>query len=203
MYKVFINDRPLLLTDQYPDLRSEAVLLYLKFDSNTTLREAIDMLEGENVVDKVVVYHHDLAELWETFRSNYEFVKAAGGVVTNPKGQRLFIFRNGLWDLPKGKLEAGESFEVAAVREVEEECGISGLALGAELSPTYHTYEHKGKHVLKITRWYTMQGEADALVPQTEEGIEEVRWVEQGEAPALAQQTYNSLKGLMLEGWEG
>lgn len=201
MYKVFINDRPLILTDQYPDLRSESLLLYLRFDSNTTLREAVEVLEADGIVTKVVVYHHDLAELWEAFMGNYQLVKAAGGVVTNARNERLFIFRNGLWDLPKGKLEAGESFEIAAVREVEEECGISGLELGNELSPTWHTYKHKGNDVLKQTRWYAMSGNADNLVPQTEEGIEKVEWMSKQQAEQIHDHTYNSLKALFLENW--
>ena len=72
---------------------------------------------------------------------------AAGGLVTNPQGQILWIFRRGFWDLPKGKVEKMESIEEAALREVEEECGIKQLVLDKLIDKTYHIYKIKGKYI--------------------------------------------------------
>jgi len=124
----------------------------------------------------------------------YLEVNAAGGLVTNSEGEFLLIRRSGLWDLPKGHQEAGEQIEATALREVEEETGIKGLTLGQFIRVTDHTYFRDEKWFLKHTWWYSMTctGESD-LVPQTEEGITEVRWVAKSELPELLSQTYPTI----------
>jgi len=105
-------------------------------------------------------------------------IKAAGGLVKNNKEKYLFIFRNGKWDLPKGKLEKGEKVREGAVREVEEECGITVSKCGAKILSTYHVYSFKGDLVLKKTWWYKMKYKGKGkLKPQLEEGITDVRWL--------------------------
>ncbi len=117
-------------------------------------------------------------ELFEAFAAHYRLVEAGGGLVTNPAREVLMIFRRGCWDLPKGKRERGEEISACALREVEEECGIEGLELGALLHTTYHTYEERGEQILKKSYWYAMRVTGSSpLTPQTEEGITEVRWV--------------------------
>ena len=124
----------------------------------------------------------------------YLEVNAAGGLVTNSEGEFLLIRRSGLWDLPKGHQEDGEQIEATALREVEEETGIKGLTLGQFIRVTDHTYFRDEKWFLKHTWWYSMtcNGESD-LVPQTEEGITEVRWVAKSELPELLSQTYPTI----------
>ncbi|MDR1022150.1 MAG: NUDIX domain-containing protein [Prevotellaceae bacterium] len=111
---------------------------------------------------------------WAHFCSHYRLVEAAGGLVKNGSGEYLLIFRNGRWDLPKGKREAGESMEQTAIREVMEECGVDRLTLQGLLQVTYHTYALPDADVLKRTCWYSMSyfGERSKLRPQAEEGIE-------------------------------
>ena len=97
-----------------------------------------------------------IEENWKDFCSKFIMIEAAGGLVFNKDGHILMIFRNGKWDLPKGKLEIGESVEECAKREVEEECGIYGLDIIEKLLDTYHTYKLKGNKILKKTYWYKM-----------------------------------------------
>jgi 8-oxo-dGTP pyrophosphatase MutT (NUDIX family) len=113
-------------------------------------------------------------EEWGNFCSGYTIVEAGGGLVQNSRGEYLMIFRNGKWDLPKGKREPGESTEQNALREVEEECSIDRLRLEQLLLVTHHTYTLHGADVLKPTHWYAMryEGNASAFTPQQEEGIE-------------------------------
>ncbi len=107
-----------------------------------------------------------------------EKIIAAGGIVENEKGEILFQFRRGFWDLPKGKLDDGESIEACAVREVEEETGLKNINLGDLVDTTTHFYTEKNKEIEKITYWYAMRVEGDqTLVPQLEEGIQELKWV--------------------------
>ena len=119
-----------------------------------------------------------ITENWESFCANYVVIKAVGGLVYNDKNQLLMIFRNGKWDLPKGKLEVNENIEQCAIREVEEECGISGLIITQQLQETYHTYEINGQRILKRTYWFIMRSSFKGnLAPQTKEGITAVIWV--------------------------
>lgn len=124
----------------------------------------------------------------------YQLIEAAGGVVVNNQQQVLWMFRLGKWDLPKGKLEKNEKFETAAVREVEEECNVKAV-LGTKICTTYHTYTHKNKLVLKKTRWYAMKSDfTGTLIPQTEEGIEKVEWMNEKQQIQAMTNTYSSIR---------
>lgn len=148
------------------------------------------------------LFADDLEALWDTFRSAYAFVVAAGGAVTADDGRLLVMRRLGKWDLPKGKVDKGEGIEAAALREVQEECGIEQLDVLGALPSTWHTYERNGRQHLKRTDWFLMVGCADeVLVPQTEEGIEEVRWMTPVEVSAMKADTYPSLLPV-IEAWE-
>jgi len=206
MYKVFINDKPVVLTDDISRLEKGQRGIHLTFDTREVLLLGIEALEDQDNVDSLVVVHDDLAHLWEVFRSNYTFIGAAGGLVKNTKGEILFIQRLGKWDLPKGKIEKGEDAQGAAVREVEEECGISGLSIVGELSPTYHTYLpdrqaglQDDEKILKKTHWFEMLCKDDEpLKPQIEEGITEVRWFSESEMEMVLDNTYNSIRELLI-----
>ncbi|MEF9950565.1 MAG: NUDIX domain-containing protein [Mucinivorans sp.] len=125
-------------------------------------------------------------------------IKAGGGVVINPKGEILMIFRRGHWDLPKGKLEEGESIECCALREVEEECGIGDLILGRFICITEHNYTEHGCDLIKQTHWFAMQGEG-LLTPQLSEDITRACWVDPAEVPVFLEQSYPSIAEVFRE----
>lgn len=121
-------------------------------------------------------------------------IMAAGGLVENEKGELLLIYRKKHWDLPKGKLDDGESIEECAVREVEEETGLRNVLLGELIDTTLHQYEENGDLITKKTVWYRMKGSSlDALVPQTEEQIEDIRWVNVDEIQTFISDTYPNI----------
>jgi len=125
-------------------------------------------------------------------------IVAAGGIVSNEQQQLLLIFRRGVWDLPKGKLDKGETIEACAVREVEEETGIRNILLGDSISVTYHEYYDKWvkADVIKETHWFAMQITGNqVLVPQTEEDIEQIQWVEGREVKKY----YNNMHKNIIE----
>ena len=125
---------------------------------------------------------------------NYLKVNAGGGLVTNSRGEFLLIQRDGLWDLPKGHQEPGEPMEKTALREVEEETGLHNLILGEFICTTSHTYFRDERWYLKHTWWYSMLCNEDTSpVPQSEEGITEVRWADISELPDLLQETYPTI----------
>ena len=135
---------------------------------------------------------------WHTFIADKWIIEAAGGMVFNPKGELLMMLRRGQWDMPKGKLDEGETIEACALREVEEETGISNLRLCEKLQTTYHTYAFQGKTVLKPSHWYKMECTGtEELVPQTEEDITELLWANNVKAAELAKKAFPSIREMI------
>jgi len=127
-----------------------------------------------------------------------EIIEAAGGMVLNKHGDVLMIFRRGFWDLPKGKIEPGESIEKCAIREVQEETGINRLEIIKKLQVTYHTYMIGNKTILKPSHWFKMiHEENEKTIPQTEEDITEIKWMNQKEVNAILDKSYASISELL------
>lgn len=123
---------------------------------------------------------------------------AAGGLVTNDNGDLLMIFRRDKWDLPKGKLDEGESIAACAVREVEEETGLKQVILGDSLGITLHTYVEDGVEVQKETHWYKMQAPGiQTLVPQYEEDITKIEWANKTALNDHLQNTYANIADII------
>lgn len=121
-------------------------------------------------------------------------IEAGGGLVHTENGTVLLIYRNGKWDLPKGKLDEGEATDAAAVREVQEETGLEQLQLEAPLTVTYHTYYQDNVLILKESHWYLMKSpEQKEMVPQLEEGIEKCEWVKLDALAPYLENTHPSI----------
>ena len=132
------------------------------------------------------------------FKKKYTCIHASGGVVFNYKNELLLIFRNGVWDLPKGKIEYNESYEDAAIREVAEETGVKNLYLKNFLVTTYHTYSQNSIDYLKITSWFTMYTKSNMkLVPQVQEGITKAEWVNFKDVSDKMVNTYGNIKDVL------
>jgi len=139
------------------------------------------------------------SEEFERFARQYRLIHAAGGIVQNEDNEILMIFRLEKWDFPKGKVEEGESFDEAALREVEEETGLHDITLGKPLPSTFHTYDLHGEPILKETHWFHMQAPKQPLTPQTVEDISQAVWVPIEEVSRKLEESYPSLRAL----WEG
>ncbi|KAF0204585.1 MAG: ADP-ribose [Bacteroidetes bacterium] len=201
MYKVFINDKPVFLCGKPDDGFSDGFQgAKIEVNGRKSIKAALKLFtENESGQEQFLIYNNrDVKKLLDDFISLFWYLEAAGGVVKNQEGNRLFIFRFGRWDLPKGKLEKGETPAEAALREVEEETGISGHRLISELPSTFHIYEHKGKKVLKRTYWYAMQYEGnEILAPQIEEEITNAEWINPERYTRIFNSTYASLHDLL------
>lgn len=133
-------------------------------------------------------------EMEDLIKSQYSVVKAAGGIVQNEFGQILMMYRLKTWDLPKGKLDKGESSKVAAIREVEEECGVKAK-LGEKVCTTFHTYTYKNEAILKQTKWYSMNLIDDSkMKPQVEENIEKLEWMGREKVKSALINSYSSIR---------
>ncbi len=191
MYKVFFNDRVVLLTDDFIKHFQLKYGLFYKFRDKEDLLELIDFYRKLKRINSLFIFHHDIEQLRTVFKSCFYNIHAAGGLVRNDKGQVLIIKRRGRWDLPKGKLNTDEAPEHAALREVEEECGLKGLEINEQLLSTYHAYDLEDKHILKKTYWYSMLYRGNATpVPQQNEDITEIIWFDAGNLIEITGNTY-------------
>lgn len=137
-------------------------------------------------------------EQLQRFCSDKRVIEAAGGLVINRSGDLLMIYRRGKWDLPKGKLDAGETLEACALREVSEETGLTQLSLIRFLHTTYHTYVQDEQEIIKPSHWFLMhQQSTEALVPQIEEDITDIKWVSKEEVRNLAEITFGSIREMI------
>ena len=154
-------------------------------------------------------YHTWDVPLWllRLLKRRMRWVRAAGGMVTRDDGMMLLILRNGRWDLPKGKVEAGETLLQGALREVEEETGIKAVCAQGHTLPTanyplptktYHIFNLYGGWHLKQTSWCPMSVADGSAVgkPQEEEGITGVEWVTPDEWHRRLEGSYGTLRTL-------
>src|SRR5690554_2284026 len=190
MYKVFVNNRPLFLTNKI-----EKETDFQLFLLNSVDIEQLVIKIFKNKIHKAFLYHPDEKEILTTLKSRVPVEKAAGGLVYNKRGEILFIFRNGKWDLPKDGVEKKEKKKEAAMREVEEETGVGKLKITEKLEKTYHIFKRGGKFKLKITHWYKMESSFSGTpIPQIEENIEKAVWVKPEDIPNLLQNSYENIK---------
>lgn len=146
-------------------------------------------------VDVFVWTSHGIRYLANYLFSHFIYVKAAGGLVSEPEGKHLLIFREGCWDIPKGMVEKGESIAHAAMREVGEETGIHDVALGPIIDKTYHIYDKYGGWHLKQTSWYHMTTSMQSATnPQSEEGITQAVWLSHSECVDKLSHSFASLQ---------
>ncbi|MDO8628069.1 MAG: NUDIX domain-containing protein [Candidatus Diapherotrites archaeon] len=146
---------------------------------------------------KRLIITGDEEKIWNVFRSLFSYIEASGGIVKNEKDELLLIYRNHHWDLPKGKMEKGETPAETALREVEEECGVKNLKIIKQLSSTYHIF-FQNNECMKRTYWFEMTCKDSAkLTPQAEEGIKEAKWMSKEEVKKIANKIYPSLREIL------
>lgn len=204
MYKVFFNDRAVFLSDSF--LKNYVVNngLFYKYHNKNDLKFLLDRFERSQQLQQLFVHFDDLNELQFQFKSCFTYVEAAGGIVKNKAGQVLIIRRFEKWDLPKGKIKENEDYKSGALREVEEETGISGMTITGALSPTWHTYRLNNESILKKTHWFEMHySGSETLTPQADEGITDVKWINSSEIAMVAENTYASILDVLKEGMPG
>ena len=194
MYKVFFKDRTVFFRNDLTETFLNHSGLFYKFGSKHELKALINVFYDLNEIRKLYLVHENPELIWNEFRGCFTHIEAAGGLVMNPDNQILVIFRNGIWDLPKGKADAGESMEETALREVAEECGIYPLSLGQKIIETYHTYRIGNENILKRTHWYDMKYKGGKNPePEKEENISEIRWVNPADMGFVLQNTFPSI----------
>ncbi len=197
MYKIFVNDKPIIFSLQ-PVVSGLYKHLPHTVYSQQTLMDRVRAVEEQHNNGEVIVCQN-IDEAWVEFNTYFKAIHAAGGIVFNTHNKLLIIKRLGKWDLPKGKIDAGETIEEAAIREVEEECGIDNLSITKKITVSYHTYKLYGHRFLKVTHWFEMNTFfTGTLIPQAEENITEAIWVNKQDIKPIELDTYASIRDILL-----
>jgi 8-oxo-dGTP pyrophosphatase MutT (NUDIX family) len=200
MYKVFFKDRTVFFRDDFPETFRTKYGLFYKYESGDKLAEIVSAFFHLKKINSLYLFHSDLQVLQMEFSSLFKHIKAAGGLVRNSKDEFLVIKRNGVWDLPKGKSEKGETADQAAVREVSEECGLESPEIHSFLLKTYHAYMQDGKAILKETDWFEMRvGGNVKTTPEEKENITEVRWLKPDQASLIKSNTFPLIVDVLTE----
>ena len=196
MYKVFFNQKPLILTSKILKSSDSNPLIHIKFSSKNQILKAVKAKKTESVY----IYHKNIKKLWEIFTKKFPIIDAAGGLVERSDGKILFIYRNNRWDLPKGGVEKKELIIEAAQREVKEETGLADLIVINKIGETYHIFK-KGKNFrLKRTYWFKMKSDYQGeLFPQEEEGIISAEWINKKRIPEIFKNAYENIKEIVNE----
>ncbi|WGH76744.1 NUDIX domain-containing protein [Tenacibaculum tangerinum] len=189
MYKVFVNDKPIIFTTSLKNEEDFPVFIC----KNIIIEELIYRLKVGKL-EGVYLYSNDFTKDWLNFKVHFKMITAAGGLVLNKNRELLFIYRADKWDLPKGRVEEGEDLEEAAIREVEEECGIEKLIIKRKLLITYHLFIQQNEYRLKETHWYLMFSNYErSLTPQLEEGITKAEFKNAQETKHALQNTFANI----------
>ncbi len=197
MYKVFIQNRPIFFISIKEIKKHDGIFIREEF-AITEKVQLTDLLTSLPNHLNLHVICENPEETMLLFFEDHQKVEAAGGLVKR-KSKFLFIKRNGTWDIPKGKLEGNETPEDGALREIEEECGITNIALGTHIITTYHTYEYKGIPTLKKTYWYSCDYSGPKKgTPQLEEGITKIAWKKTEELNKILENTYASIADVIF-----
>tara|TARA_B100000963_G_scaffold273458_1_gene241682 strand:+ start:11569 stop:12180 length:612 start_codon:yes stop_codon:yes gene_type:complete len=191
MYKVFFNQKPIILTTSLILPSEESPFFYVKF---TDKKFIVQILKSKKT-KMLFLYHSKEEKLWYYFLDMFKLIEASGGLVKNIKTNRfLFIFRNNKWDLPKGRINKNEEVKTAAIREVEEETGVKNLSIIKPLNTTYHVFKKNRKYRLKKTFWYLMHTDySNKLTPEKKEGIDKAVWIEKNAIVTLNSTMYQNI----------
>lgn len=193
MQKIFVGNKPIILTTQ---VEKETDFKNLLIDS-VSIQKILSVLKKDKY-KSVHLIGSDLDSTLKIFLKFLPNIIAGGGKVLNPSERILFIFRNGKWDLPKGKAESNETIDKTALREVEEETGIKGLSITKPLDITYHIFKRNNQYQIKKTYWFEMFSEYEGdLKPQLNEGITKVKWIGPKKLKKVKKNIYANIESLI------
>ncbi len=203
MYKIFFNTAEILIVEEQKNKAGQCNMLLNINDLKSNFNRYTYAWKQLITPATICLTSPTPSEGFQEFASLFKNMEAAGGIVTNPYNKVLVIKRNGIWDLPKGKKEKGEDHKTTALREVNEETGITDLAINRFFDTTYHIYDTYGEWTLKTTYWFVMTSRSEEFTPQTEEGIEEVRYLSKTEIDRLKHKMYPLVYKLLMKFFHG
>lgn len=200
MHKIYFENRCIIICNEGEQALADPNSVEFHFGEKVDMHALVAMFKTPGALSRIYIPTDDTEGMYRKVCAEFKEVDAAGGLVSNRRGDYLLISRNGLWDLPKGHWEEGETIETTAVREVSEETGIEQLELGALICITDHCYLRGGIWHLKHTWWYDMLDSSPVdLTPQREEDITKAAWVSRSSLPPFLKDTYPSILEVFRE----
>lgn len=194
MYKVFFNDSFLKISNKSTSEKITDKNI-VPYQNLSQIHDWLSKVENINKPLNITLLHDQPRVIWKKFKTLFNVIEAAGGLIKNNNNKYLFIYRRGKWDLPKGKINKGETPYDTAIREVHEETGLNCVRIINEINKTYHIYRLKDRLVLKKTYWFLMLNEGtDDITIQTEEDIEKAFWFDEKCLNNILNDSYESLK---------
>lgn len=198
---IYFDEKPVYLCDtldeELKELLKHPDAVLVEECSTAAINAMLHEIKKDNFHAGVLNFENfDL--LKKAFFKHFTHIEACGGIVQNEQKELLFIYRRNKWDLPKGKLEKGETEAACAQREIEEETGVKDLSLKKKIGETYHTYNDYGKHFIKTTHWFYFTSNSEqVLQPQTEEDITEIKWVPTKDIREPMKDTYENIRDIL------
>ncbi|HEV8081718.1 MAG TPA: NUDIX domain-containing protein [Chitinophagaceae bacterium] len=198
---IYFEDKPVYLCDELNpeiyEVRHHPDAVFIDELSTSAINSLLHEIK-KPAFHAGIIFHQDFINLKKSFFKHFKFIQTGGGLVKNKSGEILLIFRRGKWDLPKGKIDEGETLEECAIREVQEETGIQKLKIVSKINITYHTYIEFGKHILKESHWYLMNAmEQEEFIPQVEEDITEINWVKKEDLKKYITNTFPTIVSVL------
>jgi len=200
MHKIYFEKRAIVICTPDDASLADPNAVEFHIGGKLDLHTLVGMFEASDTLGRIYIPSDDTDATYRRVCSEFKEVNAAGGLVSNRRGDYLLISRNGLWDLPKGHQEQGEDISVTAMREVQEETGVTQLELRGLICITDHCYRREGVWHLKHTWWYDMlYTDPVDLTPQREEDISKAAWVARSSLPPFLKNTYPSIAEVFRE----
>lgn len=200
MHKIYFEKRCIIICDPSEEALSDPNSVEFHPGERIDVHALVRMFEVQDTLSRIYIPTTDIEQTYRRICGEFREVNAAGGLVSNRRGDYLLISRSGLWDLPKGHQEPGEDIEVTALREVQEETGVNELQLRRLICITDHVYLRGGIWHLKHTWWYDMlYTNPTDLTPQREEDISKAAWVAKSSLPPFLKNTFPSIVEVFRE----
>jgi len=200
MHKIYFEKRCIIICDPSEEALSDPNSVEFHPGERIDVHALVRMFEVQDTLSRIYIPTTDIEQTYRRICGEFREVNAAGGLVSNRRGDYLLISRSGLWDLPKGHQEPGEDIEVTALREVQEETGVNELQLRRLICITDHVYLRGGVWHLKHTWWYDMlYTNPTDLTPQREEDISKAAWVAKSSLPPFLKNTFPSIVEVFRE----
>lgn len=200
MHRIYFEKRVIIICSSEDSALTDPNSIIFHLGKESDIHSLVDMFETSDTLQRVYIPSDNPEIMYQKVCGEFKEVNAAGGLVSNKRGDYLLIRRSGLWDLPKGHQDEGEDISVTALREVQEETGVDNLIMQDLICITDHCYKRDGIWHLKHTWWYSMlYNDPVDLTPQTEEDIAKAAWVARSGLTPYIKDSYASIQEVFKE----
>ncbi|MGI6313315.1 MAG: NUDIX hydrolase [Candidatus Cryptobacteroides sp.] len=200
MHKIYFEKRCIIICEPEDQALSDPNAVEFHVGEKIDIHTLVLMFESSKELAKIYIPSNNTDKMYRRLCAEFREVNAAGGLVSNRRGDYLLIRRDEMWDLPKGHQDPGEDIRTTAIREVQEETGVDKLKIRSLICITDHCYLRGGVWYLKHTWWYDMlYTDPVNLTPQRDEDINKAAWVAKSSLPPYLHDSFPSIQEVFRE----